>query len=710
MISTSDIEGVLATLNPEQRSAAVHDKGPMVVFAGAGSGKTRIITSRIALLISRGINPYQILAVTFTNKAAAEMRERVCVMSPQGKSVAVGTFHSVCARWLRELAPSLGFTSDYSIFDEKDSLDALKKVLEILQIKDKETIQTYRLAIARVKSIGLFPHEISLLSAEEGKLPDLMSQVYKSYQEHLASCNAMDFADLLLNVLLLLKRDNAVKSMLQRRYRYVLVDEFQDTNPLQFALINHLINEEGNLFVVGDDDQSIYSWRGADPSNILEFSQQFENAITVRLEQNYRCTKNIIDAASAVIKNNKIRAKKTLWTANRPGDKLTYHLALDGELESYHMTDCISRERAEFAFADVAIFYRTNAQSRQIEESLRYANIPYRILGTLQFYDRVEIKDMLAYFRILINERDAVAFRRVINTPTRGLGAKAIQQIQALSDSQAISFSEAIKILASDTSVRFSKKLREFVSLLDDLKVLFNTHSLADAYFEMLGLLGYPKYLTVKFPEAAEEKVANVQELGAALASYEADITIEGSQKVALVVLGEWLQQLALTEQATSSDERGAVSLMTLHSAKGLEFSRVYIAGVEDGMLPHQNSLDSPPAIEEERRLFYVGITRAKQKLSILAARKRRIYNQWTANKPSRFLEEIPKELWEDFSEPAPSKNEAMIPGIRVKHPTYGNGIVQTIDEYFGNMRAVVDFDEFGKRNIFLNHLETVSS
>ena len=710
----SSQDSILKALNDIQKKAVLHENGPMVVFAGAGSGKTRIITARIAYLIAGGVHPSQILAVTFTNKAAREMKERVESLNSNGFGVHIGTFHSACARWLREFAPKLGFQSDFSIYDDKDALNALKLILKELNVKLEDTsANEYKAAIAKAKVLGWLPSEAEKLAGQYVSFfPDLGIQVYRRYQEYLAMCNAMDFSDLLMNMLLLLRRDKQVRAILQKRYRYILVDEYQDTNPTQFSLISCLVNNEQNLCVVGDDDQSIYSWRGADPANILEFRRHYPGAKEIRLEQNYRCTKNIIAAASAVISKNTVRAEKTLWTENDPGESIDYHIAYDGEMESSAVVDSIHREKSIYPYHDVAIFYRTNAQSRQIEDSLLKQNIPYRIYGALRFYDRAEIKDLLAYLRIIVNEQDDLAFHRIINIPARGIGKKALENIQERAREEGISNLHAAIKMADEQIPRLSNKLKAFKLEFANIKEKILASSLSDVLATLLGLIDYKTYLEKKFPEQVSDKMANIHELGAALADY--------SESSPNAKLSEWLKDVSLS--GSEKEANGGVCLMTLHSAKGLEFSRVYILGLEDGLLPHASAQDDLDELEEERRLFYVGITRARKKLSLHSARKRRIFNQWMANEESRFLKEIPSNLLTSKSSistnrslnggnygtmPTPAGMQA---GAYVSHPTFGRGIIASVEGGSIPPKAIVEFKEFGKRKIALHHLKQVSS
>lgn len=703
-------EHILEGLNPIQRKAVEHDKGPMVIFAGAGSGKTRIITTRIAYLIAKGVRPYQILAVTFTNKAAKEMKERVQKLTLDGRLVHISTFHAACARWLREFAESLGFDSDFSILDEKDSVAALKEVQKRMNIDSQELHPSeYLNAIKKMKMLGWDPAQAMDHSARYMRVfPPFAFEVYRAYQEYLSQCNAMDFADLLMNMLLLLRTNKEVRDKLQVRYRYIMVDEYQDTNPTQFKLLSHLINEEQNFCVVGDDDQSIYSWRGADPSNILEFTNVFPTAVTIKLEQNYRCAGNIISAANALIEKNKIRADKKLWTDNHAGDLIQWQLSYDGELETEFVVDQIRAERSRFEYKDIAIFYRTNAQSRQLEESLRMANIPHKIYGSLRFYDRAEIKDIIAYFRLLVNETDNIAFCRVINTPTRGAGKKLLDDLLERARELNLPYYACLEKLIAQGEVKASTKLSAFLRDFHKLKQEMSQLKLYEILNKILEITDYRVYLEKKHKLQAEEKIENIHELGAALAEYQElneDATIS-----------EWLKDVSLAGSEEETKEDQCVSLMTLHSAKGLEFRRVFIVGVEDKILPHANSLDDKGQLEEERRLFYVGLTRAKEKVSLHGARKRRVYNRWLAHAPSRFLKEIPEELFLHGKSTVKhavsfgSKAKTWQEGAFVSHPTFGKGTISGVDEQsFATNKVLVQFKDFGMRKVPSSQLKQIS-
>ena len=719
-------EQILSGLNDVQRQAASHLDGPLVVFAGAGSGKTRIITHRIAWLIEQGVKPWEILAVTFTNKAALEMRHRVEALTPMAGRCLISTFHSACARWLREFAPDLGFTADFTIYDDSDQLVAIKKILAEMNIKldEENTAQDYRSAINRVKTMAMLPNDERLAHEYSDQMPLVGVQVYKRYQEYLAKCNAMDFGDLIMNVLLLLRRNDGVRELLQERYQYILVDEYQDTNRTQFELIARLAERRQNLFVVGDDDQSIYSWRGAVPSNIIDFDKVYPSAKKITMEQNYRCSGTIVEAASAMVCHNVVRVNKRLFTDKAPGDLIDYRLETDNEIEAWWVTSSIKDEKVRFAYADVAIFYRTNSQSRLLEDALRREDIPYQIYGTVRFYDRAEVKDLMAYIRVLINPSDDVSVKRILNVPTRGIGKKAESTLDLESIKRGLPLMATIEALIKEGGKQ-ALKLAAFAGLIAKLRLELLAAPVATVLERILQATGYVAYVEKKHAELAQDKMENIHELGAALADFAA-ATPSGQ-------LSEWLQKVTLV--SSEVEAKGGVSMMTLHSAKGLEFRRVFIVGMEEGLLPHRSSSDDKAGLEEERRLFYVGMTRAKEKLSLVSAYRRRTFNTWAANRPSRFLAEIPHRHFApvsvaeasheahaaahsyagdqghryeyEYEDPSATRAAAtqVTVGQWVGHPTYGKGTVEELVIEHAVLKAVVRFQEFGLRKVSARHI-----
>ena len=709
---------LLKNLNDVQRQAVLYRNGPAVVFAGAGSGKTRIITTRLAYLIETGVLPWEILAVTFTNKAAGEMRHRALAMAPESKRSMITTFHSASARWLREFASELGYEPNFSIYDDQDVTRALKHIVKLLIPKGEipTIVADMKHFLHHVKTAGVFISEIDEYAQKYPALiPTGGIQIYRAYQEFLAQSNAMDFNDLLLNVLLLLRKNERVKSILSARFQYIMVDEFQDTNRTQFEIIQHLANRHQNLMVVGDDDQSIYSWRGATPSNIIDFDRTYPGATRIALEENYRCTGNIVAAASKLVSNNKKRAAKTLYTNAEAGDLIEVHLEVDGEMEAYWIAEEIFAARVKYPYDDVAIFYRTNSQSRSLEEALLRRRIPYTIYGSLEFYERLEIKDLLAYLRLFVNPSDDVSFLRIYNVPTRGLGDKALEVLQAFASQERVSLWKAAELTVTNPALKTSPKLRYLVDLLKAMRTEILENPINESVKIILEATEYPEYLKKKYPDQYSDKMDNIQELAAGIMEY--------ASKHPETTLAEWIETVSLVREDAKGQEVKGVSMMTLHTAKGLEFPRVFIAGVEDGLLPHKNSVEDPAAIEEERRLLYVGITRAKSKISLTWAKRRRTFNNEMAHPPSRFFQEIPAE----FMALSYKAQEALQPekttmrvsyeydeglegtieeGSEVFHPTYGKGIVHGFDIHLGSRKAVVSFRDFGYRKIRPSQLQ----
>ena len=714
---------LLSRLDETQKQAVLHEGGPMVVFAGAGSGKTRVITTRIASLIGRGVPPWEILALTFTNKAAAEMRQRVIEITGQGQRTLITTFHSACARWLREFSSELGYGSDFSIFDDTDTNSALKKVIrEIYPGAEVPTVLAdMKRFLNQVKTHALMPQDCANMAESMGIIvPPGAIKMYQAYQTLLHKCNAMDFGDLIMNMLLLLRNHSNVRGILQDRYQHILVDEYQDTSRTQIELVQLLAMSHKNLVVVGDDDQSIYSWRGASTQNILDFSRDFPDAHVVTLGQNYRSTSNIVAAASQMISSNASRAEKRLFSTKPPGDLIEYRRETSQETESWWVAKQIQAERPRFGYDEVAVFYRTNSQSRSLEEALRRENIPYTVYGSLEFYDRLEVKDLISYMRFLMNPRDEISLLRIINTPNRGLGDKAIDSLVTKAREGGSSLYDTIKNEAG-ASGRIGPKLRYFVDLVDALQRDLAQTPLGNVVPLLLEALEYPEYLKKKFPDQVDDKMGNVYELAASMHDFTA--------RTESPTLSLWLQSITLVRDVRDP-EHDSVSLMTLHMAKGLEFERVYIVGVEDGILPHRNSVQEKRLLEEERRLFYVGMTRAKMKLSLTCANERRNYQTTMMNDPSRFLRELPRDLIQTLTdtdpvEPimapqsgddtyvyAPLKENAaksLEPGALVFHPTYGRGQVEEVDDEFGVVRVVVRFFESGLKRIRPSQLDLVA-
>lgn len=695
------------TLNETQQEAVQHRDGQAVVFAGAGSGKTRIITARIAALIDQGVAPWHILAVTFTNRAANEMRERVEHLSPQARKSLIATFHSACARWLREFAGELGLPNNFLIYDQKDSNTALKTVLNSLNIPldDDNSVASYQWTIAQAKINGIFADEHDKVAHHYPKLIASGGlNIYRAYQDYLRSCNAVDFGDLILDVVFLLQRNDMVRESLQNRCRYILVDEYQDINQCQFELIQLLAAKHRNLFVVGDDDQSIYSWRGASPHKILQFQDVYPQAKKIILNRNYRSSATIINAAGALIARNSERVEKEIWTANDAGSLIEFKSEADAEMEAHAIVDSIISEQDKFSLREVAIFYRTNSQSRLLEDTLRRQSVSYQIYGSLRFYDRVEIKDIIAWLRLVVNESDDASFRRIINAPRSGIGQRSVEIIEQHAVSAGRSLLQQTRCMVQENFPKLAGKLRQFVTTFDTLQQTLRSSELASTLHIFLQTVAYLEHLDKKYRDQATEKKENVMELDTALRDF--------ASRYPEATLDDWLQSVVLVgDELHQSGE--SVSLMTLHAAKGLEFDRVYISGVEEGLIPHRNSVSSRAELEEERRLLYVGMTRAKQKLTLTCAARRRVFQSWTDSTPSRFMGDIPSECLQSEHTPAyPPRAAAqreqvqrLSVGMQIVHPTYGMGHVTSIEKSFDTIDVLVNFNEFGMIRVKSHHL-----
>ena len=637
---------LLDALNEPQRQAVMATDGPLLILAGAGSGKTRVLTHRTAYLIEEcGVNPYNIMAITFTNKAAGEMRERIDQMVGYGsESIWVCTFHSTCVRILRRYIDRLGFGTNFTIYDSDDQKTLMKDVCKRLEIDTKMYKEKMFLsAISSAKDELIDPIEFETRAAGD-YVKRKQAQVYREYQQALKQNNALDFDDLIMKTVELFKLDKEVLASYQDRFRYIMVDEYQDTNTAQFELIRLLALKYQNLCVVGDDDQSIYKFRGANIYNILNFEHHFPDATVIKLEQNYRSTQNILDAANAVIANNQGRKEKRLWTDNGAGDKITFEqLDTAAEEADFVARDIARRVRkGEYQYKDCAILYRTNAQSRLFEERFITANIPYKIFGGVNFYARKEVKDLLAYLKTIDNGQDDLAVRRIINIPKRGIGAASINKVALYAQEQEISFYDALCVAEQVPGLgKAAAKIRPFVLFIQSMKAKAKLLSVADLLQEVIETTGYVRELEAEGTDEAEARVENIDELISKAVDY-----AEGEEAP---TLNGFLENVALVADIDSFDENSDyVVLMTLHSAKGLEFPNVYLAGLEDGLFPSYMSItsdNSQAEIEEERRLAYVGITRAKKNLTITSARVRMVRGQTQYGKVSRFVREIPPEL-----------------------------------------------------------------
>ena len=643
------MQSLLDQLNIQQRAAVEHTEGPLLILAGAGSGKTRVITYRIAYLMEvMGVRPESILAVTFTNKAAEQMKERVGKLLDGRVELHAGaphvsTFHSVCVSVLRRHINHLGYSRDFSIYDADDQARLMKTCIQELGLGEQVTSPRSVLGkISYAKNHGM---TAEMMYAQAATDPlEKIAALFDLYEKKLRQANALDFDDLLLKTVQLFYKAAQVCEQYNRRFQYILVDEYQDTNRTQYDLIRQLTLVHQNLCVVGDEDQSIYRWRGADIQNILSFEEDYPSARTVRLEQNYRSTQKILDAAGAVVSRNLARKGKTLWTDRQGGDAIGLYDAWDADQEALFVADEITRALASDSNCSVAVLYRTNAQSRVLEESLRRNRIAYRLVGGFSFYARAEIRDVLAYARLAVNPRDGMALERVINTPARGIGGSTLGTIQSTARAEKISLWEAleVEIAARRLPGRALKAIEAFHALMKDLMADQQRLLMGQFFKSILDRTGYVDVLMAENQPESQDRIENLQELvNAAMEAEEQGITLK-----------EFLDHAALVSDADDYDERARVTLMTLHSAKGLEFNQVFLVGMEEGLFPHKLSIDDEAGIEEERRLCYVGMTRARDRLVLSWARQRRTYGRdsMEGSRPSRFLEEVPANLVEALS------------------------------------------------------------
>ncbi|MFB3887053.1 MAG: ATP-dependent helicase [Thermodesulfobacteriota bacterium] len=642
---------LLNALNPVQQKAVLETEGPLLVFAGAGSGKTRVLTYRIAYLIQeKKVPPWNIFAVTFTNKAADEMRERVeGLLGKSARGTWISTFHSACARILRQHIEPLGFQRNFVIYDEQDQERHLKAIMKELDLDFR--MFHPRAVLSKIESLkneGITPEQF--LPDPYNIFQKRVALVYQKYQEDLRRNNGLDFGDLLTFVEILFKRFPEILRYYQERCRYVMVDEFQDTNLIQYRLIQRIVSGHQNICVVGDDDQSIYRWRGAEVGNILNFGKDFPKAKVVTLEQNYRSTQNILRAANDMVRKNRSRKAKVLWTENPEGDLITLYNAEDEADEARFVVQKILAQcssspagepgRTKRSFRDVAVFYRINAQSRPIEDELVKHQIPYTIVGGLKFYERKEIKDILAYLKLIANPSDGISLKRVINVPTRGIGEKTIEKVETFSRERGLPLYEGMKLGLKENwlPAGTKEKIGEFIDLMEKLRDEAGTLSLSQLALDLLAKTGYLSRLKEEGTDEAASKVENIDEL--------INVLMELEREEESVSLEDFLDKVSLVSDVDLYEDKGnRVSLMTLHCAKGLEFPFVFIVGMEEGLLPHYRRGDEIEDLEEERRLCYVGITRAKERVFLSRAEKRSTFGVGRANLPSRFLEELPLEL-----------------------------------------------------------------
>jgi DNA helicase II / ATP-dependent DNA helicase PcrA len=630
----------LDMLNPQQRKAAETLSGPVLILAGAGSGKTRALTYRVANLIDSGVEPWRILAITFTNKAAREMQERIVQLTgDKAEDVWVSTFHAMCAKILRRDIEKLGYTRSFSIYDEDDQKNVLKNALNTLNIDEKDlSIRELKSKIGDAKNRLLSPDDWFLESAKDYHSQQI-HDVFTEYEKRLRAANALDFDDLLMKTLELFADHPPVLHSYQQRFSHVLVDEYQDTNFAQYQLVKLLTQKSRNLCVVGDDDQSIYSWRGADVRNILDFEEDYPEATVIKLEQNYRSTANILDAANQVIHNNRERKLKRLWTEAPAGALINLFCAGDEREEAAWICDRIQQlHLTGEAYDDVAVLYRTNAQSRVLEEMLLRAGIPYRVYGGMRFYDRKEVKDVIAYLRCILNPSDDVSLKRIINQPKRSIGESTIQELLQFASQQDIPLYAALMDVPETLSARPRKCVREFGALLRELVSLQETMGLSDFVSLLIEKTGLREQYVKDLSDEAKSRLENMDEFLGAVKEFE--LAADDP------TLGGYLENVALItdlDQAEANTKH--ITLMTVHSAKGLEFHTVFIAGLEEGVFPSARSVMEEDRLEEERRLCYVAITRARENLYISYATQRMLYNQLNMNAVSRFIDEIPKEL-----------------------------------------------------------------
>jgi ATP-dependent DNA helicase UvrD/PcrA len=745
----------LDKLNPEQREAVLHAQGPLLILAGAGSGKTRVITFRIAYLIGNGLaKADEVLAVTFTNKAAGEMRERVeSLLGEDANGVWLSTFHSLCARLLRREAPHIGLSRDFVIYDSSDQVAVVKQASRELGIDDK--LVPPRIALARISQAKNRMEGPDSLRGAWNLRDEQIAKIYEKYLAALKESNALDFDDLLLKTVELFETSVPVRERYARKFKYVMVDEYQDTNRPQYMLIRRLAEVHRNLAVVGDPDQSIYKWRGADLRNILDFETDFGDAAIVRLEQNYRSTQIILDAATAVIQQNRNRKDKRLWTDRKGGAKIVYYRGSDELEEADFIVRSIKQARSDDVDTMMAVLYRTNAQSRAIEDQLMRESVPYKIIGGVRFYERKEIKDALAYLKLIINPHDDVSLRRVINVPTRGVGKGVMDSLQAIDPDQIAA--DAPPLLAAGLAEVSSARslwarlvyavdenklgnravsaLRGFRDLIAGLGQDARTDSVSIAIGKMLDRSGYLKDLRDENTEEANERTENLMELVSAARDYE--------MRDPEASLGGFVDRLSLLSEADeeSGTKNARVWLMSMHAAKGLEFPVVFIAGMEEGLFPHSRSSEDQDELEEERRLFYVGMTRAERRLFLTSAARRRVFGEYQSTQPSRFVDEVPADLVERITpaftsgsqnsfahahyefrtnpygrggRPARFKEDAekysyenedqsasgVRVGMRVRHAQFGVGVVLAVEEHTDDYKVTVRFNSVGQKKL----------
>ncbi len=721
---------MLENLNDMQKEAVLATEGPVLVLAGAGSGKTTVLVNRIAYMIEKkNISPYSILAITFTNKAANEMKERIgALLGETAKNMWVGTFHSVCVKILRTCIDLLGYNRDFVIYDSADAKTLMKECLKELELDDRTfPVRNVLSIISGAKNDMLDPATFENVYRNNYRM-GVIARLYRLYQEKLKRNNALDFDDIILNTVKILSANPDVLMKYQERFRYILVDEYQDTNNVQYTLINLIGQAYENICVVGDDDQSIYKFRGANVGNILSFEEDYADTKKIMLEQNYRSTQNILDAANAVIAHNKKRMGKSLWTANSGGDKIQCYTGMNEYEEGRFIASQIKKRYDETGtFADCAVLYRTNAQSRVIEEMLMREAIPYRVLAGLRFYDRKEIKDITAYLRVILNPSDDISLKRIINEPKRKIGAATMDKAQLIADTNRKSVFEVISEAQNYPELKSAqKKLLEFAELINSLIKLKDAIPLRELVARVMNDTGYMAMLTADNSVENQTRIENLNEFMSAVTEYESSPESDGT-------LAGFLENISLVSEIDAYDEdQDAAVMMTIHSAKGLEFPVVFIAGMEEGLFPGMRSIGSEEDIEEERRLCYVAITRAKERLYVTKTQSRTIYGRTAPSQPSRFFKEIPEEFLEDRS-PRLSRAETFVRNVGyeprharadkefyrkppadipqadaadfavgdiVEHRKFGRGTVMSAKQFGKDAILEIDFDSIGHKQL----------
>ncbi len=698
-------------LNEQQKRAVLEGEGHILILAGAGSGKTRVLTERIVYLIrEKNVSPQRILAFTFTNKAAGEMKERVqAALNAPGLHLWIGTFHATGLRILRREARHIGFNNNFAIYDEDDSMRLIKEIIKSRNWNLNEyPAYSIRNRISRWKNKLVTPAEA--LENAYNFMEEQIAEIYRIYTSRLKKCNAFDFDDLITRTVELFTARPKIRERYSRQFEHVLVDEFQDTNTIQMVMIDQLASESGNLFVVGDDDQAIYAWRGATVENILQFDEVYSGTRVIRLEENYRSTNLILEAANRLIANNRSRKGKTLWSRKGKGKPVqVYYAGDDGEEAAAVRESIISMLRNGYNRSEIAVLYRTHAQSRALEKAFNRGGLPYQIIGGVRFYERREIKDLLGYLKLINNPRDRVNFQRVISVPRRGIGKVTVDKLMELAgDGSPLHAIRDKEILAHFNSSQ-SKRLEQFSEMMAKLELSAGINDAYRVLTEVVDRTGYQEYL-LKDEKTAQDRLENVEEL-----MNETSRFVSGSEDGSL---SAFLEEIALISDVDRLSEDESVALMTLHNSKGLEYRAVMITGLEEGLLPHYSSFESDPELEEERRLLYVGMTRAKELLFLFSAANRMRFGIWQSNIPSRFLSEIPDSCLnrvgaqressaaeETFSEPVIQRSDRKFrKGAAVSHPAYGDGVIRMVEGSGKNMKVVVAFHEHGSKKFLANY------